>query len=203
MCSSTIQNFLNQTFSCNGNTYTTVQLAEWVSYQSYSSPYYGDVPISLIIAQWGIESGWGGADMSVYNNPGNQYCTQGGSQCGQEPNGIPAFCCIVDGVKAYSALLINGYPHVAHAYADGGFGQPGMQSAAVALGQGYEGSQSLSDGYCGGPSTISQSSSRIWATSQYNDGNGPGSALYDTINANDCLSNLNYVQTTNPGLPGF
>src|SRR5690349_19448426 len=111
-CASSIQSFLNQGFSYvfNGITYveSTVQLAKWVSYQSYISPFVGDLPISLIIAHWGNESGWGGPTMSTYHNPGNQGNTCGWpSNCGHEPNGLPAFCDIRDGVHSYSALIIQ------------------------------------------------------------------------------------------------
>lgn len=140
---------------------------------------------------------------AVHYNPGNQGSTCGKPQCGTYAGGLPAFCNIRDGVQSYAALLTNGYPHVQHAFNDNGWGENGMVQACTALGQGYEAGQVLKAGYCGGPAYVSASSPRIWAASEYNDGNGPGSSLYDTINANDCLYNLNYVQESNPNLPGF
>lgn len=80
MCSPSIQSFVNSwwTYPIPGGTGTanTVSLAQWVSYQSALSPYCGSVPVSLIVAQWGIETGWGGT-FGTYNNPGNQ-----GDGCG-------------------------------------------------------------------------------------------------------------------------
>ena len=44
--------------------------------------------------------------------------------------------------------------------------------------------------YCGYSGTPSASTPRIWASGEYNDGNGPRSTLYDTIQANSCLYNV-------------
>lgn len=125
------------------------------------------------------------------------YCSSG-----SQPNGLPVFCDIRYDVQSYSALIINGYPHVMHAYSDAAGGAAGMKQAAIALGQGYEAGISLSSNYCTGGQTraIDSSHPRLWATSKYNDGNGPGSSIYDTINANTCLSQYNYAQTTDPGV---
>lgn len=174
--------------------YSVSQLAAWVSYQTWRSANAGEVPISLIMAQWGIETGWGGSDWSPYNNPAQQASTCGwGSQCGSEPIGYPIFCSIGEGVQSYGALLTQGYPHVAFAYAEGG-----VSYAASALGKGYYTGITLNSTWCGWPGPISSSSPRIWAASEYNDGGGPGSAITDTINANSCLSAYDYVQTSNP-----
>ena len=110
------------------------------------------------------------------------------------------FCSIEDGVKAYAALIIYGYPHVMAAYANGGF-----NAAATALGQGYYA------GYTGGAVNFctsgsygltSPSTARIWASGEY--GSPPGSNLINSLNSNSCLQALNYayVSQTNP-LPAF
>lgn len=157
-----------------------------------------------MVAQWGLETCWGDT-FGTYSNPANQASTCCYPQCGWEPNGtIPQFCDLDAGVKSFAQLLIAGYPHVAQAYSL--CGQPGsndLSGAAKALGIGYYAFQAVSDGFCGGPASISSSSPRIWATSGYNDGGGPGSGLIDSINANTCLSNLNYVQTSDPQIPDF
>jgi hypothetical protein len=121
--------------------------------------------------------------MSSSNNPANQI-----GEC-DYPNPCPAcgsfagFCSIDQGVKAYTGLLIKGYPHVAEAWAL--CGQPGygdLAGAATALGQGFYNFRPVADGFCGGPATISASTPRIWDAGRYDDGGGPGSAIIDTIN---------------------
>lgn len=209
MCAPSIQNFLNSswTYPVAGGSAaaTTLNFAKWVSYQSFLSPYCGVVPVSLIVTQWGIETGWG-STFGVYNNPGNQgdWCGYS-SACGRQPNGLAAFCDLNDGVKSFAGLLIKGYPHVAEAWSR--CGQPGccvIAEAARALGIGYYDFRAVADGFCGPYTTISSGSPRIWDAGLYDDGNGPGSSIYDTINANpDCLGNLNFVQTTDPGVAGF
>lgn len=211
MCTSTIASFINQVFphdAPDGTRYNYIcyQLAQWVSWQSYISPNYGALPVSLIIVQWGIESGWGGPNISQYYNPAEQGDTCGWPNCGVQPGGVfPRFCNIVDGVKSYSALMINGYPHVMYGWPTGGGGAAGARRCAVNLGQGYESSVALSQGFCGGPPTISSSSPRIWDAGGYNSGGGPGSSIYTTMEAPanaDCLPNLHYIQNVDPGL-GF
>lgn len=108
-------------------------------------------------------------------------------------------------MKSYAGLLIKGYPHVAQAY--GLCGQPGfgdLAGATRALGIGYYAFQPVSDGFCGSYPTISSSNPRLWDAGRYDNGNGPGRAILDTINANpDCLGNLTYVQTSDPLIPSF
>ena len=90
---------------------------------------------TMIICQWGIESAWGGPNISSYYNPGEQGAACGYPQCGTQPDGFPKFCNISVGVGAYSALIINGFSHVMRSYTVGGAGQAGMQAAAKALGR--------------------------------------------------------------------
>ncbi len=154
------------------------------------------IPASLILAQWGNESGWGGGDISVCYNPGNQGATCGvGTEC--SPSGYTelCFCSLEEGVASYANLLSKGYSFVAATYqyyASAGNYAEGVQQASIALGQGYSPIASLNTyiNYCGWSGTPSASTPRLWAESEYNDGNGPGSALYDTIQANSCLSDL-------------
>lgn len=195
-----VSSFLSQTIQG----YDVTDLAKWVSYQSLISPLYGGLPVSLILTQWGLESGWGGPDISTYYNPANQNSGCGvGSTCGHEPNGLAAFCSIKDGVKAYSALIINGYPHVMAAYTDQRTSIQGFNAAAQALGQGYYSNYTGgSVNYCASQyySLTSSSGARIWAESEY--GTPPGNDMITTFNANTNLQDLNYVCSTNP-LPGF
>jgi hypothetical protein len=154
------------------------------------------IPTSLILVQWGNESGWGGGDISVCYNPGNQGATCGiGSGC--YPSGYTevCFCSLEEGVAPYANLMSKGYPFVAatHQYdASAGNYAEGVNEASIALGQGYSPTASLNTyiDYCGWSGTPPESTPRLWAASEYNDGNGPGSALYDTIHANSCLSDL-------------
>ena len=154
------------------------------------------IPTSLILAQWGNESGWGGGDISVCYNPGNQGATCGvGSEC--YPSGYTelCFCSLEEGVASYANLMSKGYPFVAatyHYYAKSGNYAEGVKQAGITLGQGYSPIASLNTyiDYCGWSGTPSASTPRLWAKSEYNDGNGPGSALYDTIQANSWLYNL-------------
>jgi hypothetical protein len=179
-------------------TYSVAQLAEWVSYQSFRSKEYGDVPVNLVLTQWGIETSWGGTDWYPYYNPGQQGSTCGyGSQCGTEPIGYPIYCSIGQGVQSYADLLVNGYPHVATAYAYGG-----VSWAASALGKGYFTEEAVTSTFCGWSGPINSSHPRIWAGGEYNDGGGAGSSITDTINANSCLQSYGFVQVTNP-IPAF
>lgn len=208
MCNTTVCGFLSAfwTYPIPGGTgaASTENFARWVSYQSNLSPYCGNIPVSLIVTQWGLETCWGDT-FGTYNNPANQAGGCCYPTCGLQPNGsFVKFCDLNAGVKSYSQLLIKGYPHVAQAY--GQCGQPGygvLSAATQALGQGYYDFQAVSDGFCGGPASISSSTPRLWDQAGYNDGNGAGSGLLDTINANTCLSNLNFVQTTDPQIPDF
>lgn len=153
--------------------------------------------------QWGLESGWGGEDISLYYNPANQAAgCNVGAVCGQQPNKLPAFCTIKDGVKVYSALIIKGYPHVMWAFSDNGNGTNGLKPAAGALGQGYySGYNGGTITFCGGSYTLTSSSgARIWATSKY--GSPAGADIISTFNANSNLQALNTIVKTNP-LPGF
>jgi hypothetical protein len=197
-CASSISNFLAQSYAYQDAYFTTVELGKWVSYQSYRSPYYGTVPVSLVVTQWGLETGWnnGCNCLTTYYNPGNQASGCGWCVNRTMPNGLPGFCDLSAGIHAYAQLLIQGYRHVASAYAD-----YGLNTAAQALGQGYETGYSIPNNFCGGPATISQSTPRIWAASHY--GAPAGSDIYNTIAANTCLSDLNYVQSNDPNLPYF
>jgi|GEM_PF-7002504 len=190
-----VVSFLSQTIQG----YNVTDMAKWVSDYTLNSPVYGYVSPALVLIQWGLESGWGGVDISTYFNPGNQAssCGCGSTKLPSEPNGLPAFSSIRDGVNSYANLLTFGYPHVLAAYADGGF-----SLAAQALGQGYyTGYNGGTVTYCGGQYTLtSQSGARIWAASHY--GSPAGQDMISTLNANTNLQALNQVYTSNP-LSGF
>lgn len=213
MCTPSISSFLGYTYSYfdqNGviHNVTTVDLAKWVSYQSYISPNVGALPVSLVVVQWGLEWGWSGSSIAQYRNMANQGGSCGFAVCGSYGGGVfPTFCTVPEAVRAYGSLIINGYPHVQYPWYLSGGGSSGMQQCAINLGQGYQSGVSLSGGdYCGGPCpAISSSCPRIWDAGHYDDGGGPGSQVYDTINYSgngDCLPNLNFIQTLDPGL-GF
>lgn len=205
MCRSDIQAFINLSIhdSSNGNNYKVIDLARWVSWQSFTDGFYGYLPISLILAQWGNESSWGGVNITVYNNPGEQGGVCGFRQCGTQPNGLPAFCGIAEGVKAYSALIRQGYRHVGGAFRNSGEGANGTHVACVALGQGFEAGHSYANSFCGGPSVIDAAHPRIWDQSRYTTVNKPGSILYGLIEGNDCLYLQDFVFRDDPHLPGF
>lgn len=200
--SANVCNWINQvqTYSYNGTTYsvTTLQLAAWASNQTYRSPKAGYLPIQFFLTQWGWESGWGGYNWSTINNPAMQK-----SGCGiAVPNGYTAsgfakFNSIRDGVRAYTALLINGYPFVQYASATDSTG-------FVSLGRGYHPLYSSAVNYCGASGTFNGNpGKRLWDNGQYDDGSGPGSKLKSSYNANACLQQWNVVQKTLYTLPGF
>jgi hypothetical protein len=180
---SAVESFLAQ--SIQG--YNVTDLAKWVAFMTYDSITYGFVSPALVLAQWGWESGWGGADIATYFNPGNQDgpCSCGSLSGAKEPTGIPGFSSIRDGVNSYANLLIKGYPHVTAAYRDGGF-----SLAAQALGQGYY------TGYTGGKVTFcgtsftltSSSGAHLWAQGKY--GSPAGSDLIGSLNAHTSLQAL-------------
>lgn len=155
------------------------------------------IPASLILAQWGIESGWGEGDICNCHNPANQGSSCGvGSTCSVSGYKELCFCSLLDGVTSYANLMDNGYPFVSCTYwyyANQGNYNEGVKQAAIALGQGYSNVASCNTyiDYCGWSGTPSPSRPRTWAQLLYDDGNGPGSALYNTIQANSCLSSLN------------
>ena len=174
-------------------------VSEYEDWAKYAACRMGShpFPLSLILAQWGDESGYGGSDICTCNNPGNQgaSCGIGNTNC--SVSGCPevAYCSLKDGVDSYANLMAQGYPFVActyEYYANSGNCAEGVKQAAIALGQGYSPVTSCNTyiDYCGYSGTPSASTPRIWASGEYNDGNGPGSALYDTIQANSCLYNL-------------
>ncbi|GAB6992318.1 glucosaminidase domain-containing protein [Paenibacillus pini] len=209
-CASNINTFVNYSVSyytgtLPPNTYTVTDLAKWVSYQSYLSPYYGAIPVSLILGQWGFEMGWSGSELTARYNPGNQdsACGYSGSYISgvTTPGKRLQFSNIKEGVTAYANLLIAGYKCVATAYSTGGIGTgTGLSRACDALSKGYDSAQAESSSYCSSSSYAENSSStkRIWATAGY-------SGLYSTISStnNTCLNGFNYIQSTNPGLTGF
>jgi hypothetical protein len=209
-CATNVNNFVNTTVSyytgtLPPNSYTVYDLAKWVSYQSYLSPYYGAIPVSLVLGQWGFEMGWSGTELSSRYNPGNQDGT-----CGYSGSYIPGvttpgkrlqFSNIKEGVSAYAHLLIAGYKCVATAYSTGGIGtSTGLSRACTALSDGYDSAQADPSTYCSSTSYAENSSStkRIWATAGY-------TGLYSTISSatNTCLNSYNYIQSTDPGLPAF
>lgn len=208
-CASNISSFLSDAYYVYQpdypRYYTSVQLAQWVSYQSFRSPYYGFVPVSLILTQWGLESGWNSSNnFTYYNNPANQGSGCGFSTCGTYNSGrFAAFCNIPAGVSSYAQLIIQGYQHVAAGYTDAG---GDVQNAATVLGQGYRSCCTYDGSFCWGASntTISSTNPRVWDAGHYNgSGYGPGSDIYRTISFNSCLSDYNYYQSTNPNLAGF
>lgn len=160
---------------------------EYESWAMYAACLMGNnLSVSLILAQWGDESGWGGSDICTAHNPGNQ-----GSTCG-----IGGFDTLQHGVESYANLMAQGYPFVGCTfthYFNEGDDATATKQAAIALGQGYSPISSCNTdyNYCGWSGTPSASNPHYWATGQYNynDG-GPGSALYVTIQDNSCLSDL-------------
>ncbi|MFC5470164.1 hypothetical protein ACFPPD_15765 [Cohnella suwonensis] len=209
-CASNINSFVNYTVSyytgtLPPNTYTVLDLAKWVSYQSHLSPYTGSIPVSLILGQWGFEMGWNGSELSARYNPGNQDSVCGYSGTKDTSNPTPgkrvSFSNIVQGVSAYAHLLIAGWKCVATAYAAGGTSTAaGLSRACDAIANGYDSAQNDPSTYCtsGSYAENSVATKRIWATAGY-----PG--LYSTISSsnNTCLNVHNYVQTGNPNLAGF
>lgn len=207
-CASNIDGFVKGelAFYDLGNVrfFDVLELAQWVSYQSFRSPYYGAVPVSLILGQWGFELGWSTGEFSSRWNPGNQdgMCGYRGSYL---PGDLPpgkrlAFVSPFQGVTAYAHLLIAGYPHVLWAYSAGGYGKPGLERAVNALSRGYDtGYSQQATTYCATKSYAlnSDAQKRIWATAGY-------SGLYSTLtwSNNTCLVDKLYVQTSNPRI-GF
>lgn len=200
-CATSISSFINQSIG----SYTIQQYAEWASWETYNNTaIVGELPVAFFVLHWGLESLWGGADISVHYNPANQGGTCGYTKCGTYSSNptLPAFCNISDGMHSYINLMMNGYPHVPWAYGAGT-----LSTAATALGQGYYTDYlGSATSYCAAQSYAlnSPSTLRLWATSEYKDGSTgvPGSQFTDTYNANTCIQSLDYIQTTNP-LPGF
>lgn len=197
--------YLGQTYS-----YTTLDYAKWASYQSRRSPHYGELPVAYFIVQWGWETGWGGTNWTQYRNTGEQADSCGiGNTCGTQPNGFPIFCTIRDGVMAYTNLLLRGYAHVQYAYtysSNPNLPDAGIDAAFEAVGRGYHTANNTAVDFCGWSGTANSSTSkRLWDAGGYNDGSGPGSNLKGTFHysGNQCIRDLNYVQTTNPNLTGF
>lgn len=212
-CASNINNFVNGTITYTDSFdhhFAVLDLAKWVSYQSYRSPYYGAIPISLILGQWGFEcsnsnGSWRLDEFQARYNPGNQDAT-----CGYSGSYIPGsttpgkrlkFSNLIEGVTAYAHLLIAGYKCVAEAYSRGGIGtNAGLERAVNALSKGYDKDTSASSTYCasGSYAENSESTKRIWATAGY-------SGLYGTLTSsnNTCLNGLNYIQSSDPNLYKF
>ncbi|MNI55795.1 hypothetical protein D3C73_1107670 [compost metagenome] len=207
-CASNINAFVTgtvpytDTFTHN---FAVLDLAKWVSYQSYLSPYYGALPISIVLGQWGFEMGWSLTEFAARNNPGNMDST-----CGYSGSIIPGvstpgkrykFDNLIEGVTAYAHLLIAGYPCVQSAYSHGGIATAaGLTKACNALSAGYDADNTTSSSYCANSTYAENSSStkRIWATAGY-------SGLYITINGtnNTCINGYNYIQSSDPGLYKF
>lgn len=214
-CASNIQSFLNLQLSypCYVNGYwqnysaSILDLARWVSYQSYIDSYSGSIPVSVIVAQWGNETGWGtsGLFKDGKNLAGMKFtCDSAITRCGDYyVNNVKfaVFCNYRDAVRAYSQLLRIGYQHVASAASNGEGSTPaGYKAACIALGQGFRSGFSFSTNYCTSGTTavtFSSSNPRKWDAAGYTTINQPGSILYNTIAQNDCLYNLG-VQTTDP-----
>jgi hypothetical protein len=207
-CATNVNNFVNGTVPYTDSfthNFAVLDLAKWVSYQSYRSPYYGALPVNLILGQWGFEMGWSLSEFSSRNNPGNQDGT-----CGYNGSYIPGvttpgkrlkFSDLIEGVTAYAHLLISGYPCVQSAYSHGGIGTgTGLSRACTALSVGYDADNSTSSSYCTSNTYDENSSStaRIWATAGYN-------GLYSTISSsnNTCLNGYNYIQSSDPALYKF
>lgn len=199
-CRSDIQSFLNKSLSytCAANgrtyTYTVAQYARWVSYQTWiNGGRPGAVQVDVVLAQWGIETGWGtSTGFANKNLAGMTYtCDTAISRCGtwygSSGQGFATFCNWRDSVKAYYQLLSNGYQHVAYAGYNGEAGQTGYKAAAIALGQGYRSAYQYQTDYCTSLRSVNSSNPRLWDTGRYNDGGGPGSKLYNVIAANSCL----------------
>lgn len=213
-CRSDIQNFLNMnlSYACYVNGYyesrsaSVINLARWVSYQTYIDAYSGAVPASVIAAQWGNETGWGTTNLFT---TGKNFaamtftCDNAIPRCGTifvNGQGFAQFCNYSDGVRAYSQFLRIGYQHVAYAASYGEGSTPaGYRAACIALGQGYRTGWSFTTNYCAANQTYSSSNPRLWDIARYTTTNQPGSILYNTIAGYDCLYNLG-VQTTNPGV---
>lgn len=190
--------FVNGSFYFAGQQYKILDMAKWVSYQSYRSPYYGTIPVSLVLCQWGFEMGWNVSEFASRYNPGNIDSTLEYSGSKDSSNPIPGkrvrFTTPYDGVAAYAHLLISGYKHVAWSY---GASPSNLQLAINALNNGY------ATGYNGGAATYgggyylldSPEHARIWATAGY-------SGMYSTIQNNDCLNGNTFTQSESIYLPG-
>lgn len=208
-CATEYQNFLDKrvSFFCSLTnqvyTYTILQYAQWVSYQSAGDGITGHLPVSLIVTQWGIETDWGRSACFTdgFNLAGMLFtCDTNITRCG-DCGRFAKFCNIRDSVRAYSQLIRIGYQHVGYAWLNGEGSNTGVKAASIALGQGYRTSWSYTTNYClSNSQTVSSSNPRLWDQAGYNNGNGPGSSIYSRIAANTCLSNLNYVQPASPGL---
>ena len=206
-CATNINNFVNGSVTCNVNgtnrTYSILNLAKWVSYQS---DWYiaAGIPVALILAHWGFEMGWSLTEFTNRWNPANQYglCGYSGSIDTSKPSGKgTSFTNVVEGVTAYGHLLIAGYKHIAWCYSDGSGGNTGLQKAINGLNNGYDTGYSYgSTSYCSSKTYLLNSSSekRLWAEAGY-------TGMYNTITSstNTCLNDKVYRQTTDPGLTGF
>ncbi|MFK7694538.1 hypothetical protein [Paenibacillus sp. HJGM_3] len=79
--------FVYGTINSAGTSYTVLDLAKWVSYQSYLSPYHGSIPISFVLCHWPFEIGWSITAFESRYNPGNQgaLCGYSGTSDGTPP----------------------------------------------------------------------------------------------------------------------
>ncbi|KEQ25427.1 hypothetical protein [Paenibacillus tyrfis] len=192
--------FVNGVVTYNGNSYTIANLAKWVAYQTYKSPFYGILPPAFILVHWAIEMGWSVSEFQSRWNPGNQRALCGFSGTS---NGTPtgtSFSGPNNGVRSYAKLLIEGYPHLQYAYSDGGFDNPGLSAAASALYNGYYSNYGgSSTNYCSSQSyTLKDSNGgRPWTVSVGYEG------FYNTIVNRDCIYAYRDRVFDDPGLPGM
>ncbi|WP_340021704.1 hypothetical protein MHI24_22255 [Paenibacillus sp. FSL K6-1096] len=199
-CLSNQSDFINGAVISQGTSYNIIDLAKWVSWQSFQSPYFGVLPISLVLAHWAFEHGWSRSSFQSAWNPGFQTGTCGYSgTTDNTPHGT-FFNNVIQGVSAYAHLLISGYRHVQFAYSHAGFGNTGLNAACTALRYGfYANYTGSSTSYCSSQSYALNSTStrRLWTAS------GGYQNMYETITGRDCLNNYTYQQSSDPNVYGF
>ncbi|MFB5268612.1 hypothetical protein ACE41H_17765 [Paenibacillus enshidis] len=206
-CASNINSFVNGSVTYNGTRYDLLALAKWVSYQSWrKSGGLNGLPVSLIIAQWGFEHSWNAGSVQTSYNFAYQDGTCGFSSGVYDPNNSTPgkrlrFTNMLEGIRSYAKLIIEGYIHVRYAYSGNGGNSAGAAAAANALSVGYwTGYTGPATSYCSSTSYAVNSAStrRLWATAGYN---GMDSTI--TSSNNTCLNTLHYIQKTDPNVYGL
>jgi hypothetical protein len=207
-CASNINTFVNGSITYNGTRYDLLALAKWVSYQSWrKSGGLNGLPVSVIIAQWGFEHySWTLPSLQSSYNFAYQDGTCGATSGVYDPNNTTPgkrlkFTNMLDAIRSYARLIIEGYPHVRYAYSGNGGNSAGAAAAANALSSGYwTGYTKSATSYCSSTSYAVNSSStkRVWATAGYSGMDGT-----ITSSNNTCLNTLHYIQKTDPNVYGL
>ncbi|MHA7578993.1 hypothetical protein ACX12E_01235 [Paenibacillus vandeheii] len=206
-CVTNINNFVTGSVTYNGTRYDLLPLAQWVSYQSWrKSGGLNGLPVSLILAQWGFEHSWSTSSVQNSYNFAYQDGTCGATSGVYDPNNSTPgkrlkFTNMLDGVRSYARLIIEGYIHVRYAYSGNGGNSLGASEAAKALSAGYwTGYKGDATTYCTSSSYAvnSVSTRRLWATAGYS-----GMDTTITNSNNTCLNTLHYIQKTDPNVYGL